>query len=36
MLFVEMMDEEEDNDGDVERGDPLTQPDNVERERGVL
>lgn len=36
MLLVEMVNEEEDDDGDVERGDPLAQPDEVERERGVL
>jgi len=36
MILVEMMDEEEDDGSDVERGDPLAQPNEVEREWGVL
>lgn len=36
VLLVEMVDEEEDDDGDIERGDPLTQSDEVEREGGIL
>lgn len=34
--LLKMMDEEENDDGDVERGDPLAQPDEVERERRIL